>query len=273
MVASIGKIASPAQGAGKFERDGYYARDDGAHREASARAGKGAEALGLEGPVDPEAFRRVLEGEVPGGRRLGRKEIDGTVRHRPRPRRDAERAQIRIADGEGAWLLGRQGPGACPQGRTRPRRAGACSRVPAMWRATWRPGRWATLPSASRCSAMPTCWRRRAREPGAATVEAAKRGIAAPERGGSRHAARGSAGDDTTGGAPGSAEVPCTGGASARSVAPVAAWARVLRPVLASCTLGAGTDAGAPCRGGGPAARTGYRFVGAVTEKTLKRSD
>ena len=83
MVASIGKIASPAQGVGYFEKDGYYARDDGAHREASAWEGKGAEALGLAGPVDPEAFRRVLEGEVPGGRRLGRMEPDGTVRHRP----------------------------------------------------------------------------------------------------------------------------------------------------------------------------------------------
>ncbi|MDE0052859.1 MAG: relaxase domain-containing protein [Gammaproteobacteria bacterium] len=63
--------------------DGYCARDDGAHREASVWAGKGAEALGLSGPVDPEAFRRVLKGEVPGGRRLGRKEPDGTVKDRP----------------------------------------------------------------------------------------------------------------------------------------------------------------------------------------------
>ena len=83
MVASIGKIASPAQGVGYFEKDGYYARDDAVHREASAWAGKGAEALGLSGPVDPERFRAVLEGEVPGGRRLGRKEIDGGITHRP----------------------------------------------------------------------------------------------------------------------------------------------------------------------------------------------
>ena len=83
MVASIGKIASPAQGVGYFEKDGYYTKDDGAHREASAWAGRGAEALGLAGPVDPEAFRRVLEGEVPGGRRLGRKEPDGSITHRP----------------------------------------------------------------------------------------------------------------------------------------------------------------------------------------------
>ena len=27
MVASIGKIASPSQGVGYFEKDGYYARD------------------------------------------------------------------------------------------------------------------------------------------------------------------------------------------------------------------------------------------------------
>ncbi len=72
---------------GYFERDGYHAKDDGAHREASAWAGRGAEALGLSGPVDPEAFRRVLEGEVfrngsgagPGGRRLDRKEPDGGI--------------------------------------------------------------------------------------------------------------------------------------------------------------------------------------------------
>ena len=40
-------------------------------------------ALGLSGPVDAERFRVVLEGEVPGGRRLGRKELDGGITHRP----------------------------------------------------------------------------------------------------------------------------------------------------------------------------------------------
>ena len=47
MVASIGKIVSPAQGVSYYERDGYYARDDPAHREASAWAGKGAAVLGV----------------------------------------------------------------------------------------------------------------------------------------------------------------------------------------------------------------------------------
>ena len=83
MVASIGKIASPSQGASYFERDGYYGRDDPAHKEASAWAGRGAEELGLSGPVDSDAFRAILEGKVPGGRQLGRKDLDGNIQHRP----------------------------------------------------------------------------------------------------------------------------------------------------------------------------------------------
>ncbi len=83
MVASIGKIASPSQGAAYFEKDGYYARDDPAHKEASVWAGRGAEELGLSGPVDSDAFRGILEGKVPGGRQLGRKDLDGNIQHRP----------------------------------------------------------------------------------------------------------------------------------------------------------------------------------------------
>ena len=85
MVASIGAVASPSQGAGYYERDGYYAKDDPAHREASAWAGRGAAALGLEGPVDPETFKAVLEGTVPdgSGRRLGRIGKGGAFEHRP----------------------------------------------------------------------------------------------------------------------------------------------------------------------------------------------
>ena len=85
MVASIGAVASPSQGITYYERDGYYARDDPAHKEGSAWFGKGAEALGLEGPVDAETFKDLLAGEVPDetGRRLGRKDKDGNVHHRP----------------------------------------------------------------------------------------------------------------------------------------------------------------------------------------------
>ena len=85
MVVSIGAVASPAQGVSYYERDGYYARDDPAHREASAWIGEGAEALGLDGPVAPDSFKSVLEGEVPdgSGRRLGRLDRDGHRIHRP----------------------------------------------------------------------------------------------------------------------------------------------------------------------------------------------
>ncbi len=82
---SIGALASAAQGASYYERDGYYAKDDPEHREASAWAGKGAEELGLKGPVDPDTFRAVLEGQVPDGSdtRLGRRGRDGDIQHRP----------------------------------------------------------------------------------------------------------------------------------------------------------------------------------------------
>ena len=85
MVASIGAVAAPAQGASYYERDGYYAKDDPAHRDASAWAGRGAEELGLEGAVDPDTFKAVLEGRVPDGSdtRLGRRAKDGSIEHRP----------------------------------------------------------------------------------------------------------------------------------------------------------------------------------------------
>ena len=85
MVASIGAVAAPAQGASYYERDGYYAKDDPEHKDASAWAGRGAEELGLTGPVDPGTFRAVLEGKVPDGSdtRLGRRGKDGEITHRP----------------------------------------------------------------------------------------------------------------------------------------------------------------------------------------------
>ena len=82
---SIGALASAAQGASYYERDGYYAKDDPEHQAASAWAGKGAEELGLKGPVDPETFKAILEGKVPDGSdtRLGRRGKDGEIHHRP----------------------------------------------------------------------------------------------------------------------------------------------------------------------------------------------
>ena len=82
---SIGALASAAQGASYYERDGYYAKDDPDHRAASAWAGTGAAELGLDGEVDAEVFRAVLEGKVPDGSdtRLRRKAKDGEIAHRP----------------------------------------------------------------------------------------------------------------------------------------------------------------------------------------------
>ena len=85
MVASIGALTSAAQGVSYYERDGYYAKDDAGHRQASGWFGSGAAEAGLEGTVDPDAFRRVLEGVVPdgSGRQLGRMGKDGERLHRP----------------------------------------------------------------------------------------------------------------------------------------------------------------------------------------------
>ena len=83
MVASIGVVTSPSQGVSYYQRDGYYAKDDPAHLEASAWAGKGAEALGLSGPVDPDTFQAILEGKVPDGPHLGKRGKEGEIEHRP----------------------------------------------------------------------------------------------------------------------------------------------------------------------------------------------
>ena len=85
MVVSVGSVASAAQGASYYERDGYYTKDDPEHLRMSAWAGRGAAELGLEGNVDPEAFKAVLRGEVPdgSGQRLGRMDREGNVIHRP----------------------------------------------------------------------------------------------------------------------------------------------------------------------------------------------
>ena len=82
---SIGAIASAAQGASYYQKDGDYGKDDPGHREASAWLGKGAEALGLSGPVDPGTFRTILEGKVPdgSGTELGKRGRNGEITHRP----------------------------------------------------------------------------------------------------------------------------------------------------------------------------------------------
>ena len=79
MVASIGKIVSPAQGVSYYEGDGSL-RQGRSGAPGGERLGRqGRFALGLSGPVDPETFTAILEGRVPGGSPLGRRDKDGNV--------------------------------------------------------------------------------------------------------------------------------------------------------------------------------------------------
>ena len=66
-----------------FERDGYYAKNDPEHRQASFWHGAAAKALGLRAHVRPSRFEEVLSGWVPGtDTRLGRLR-EGAHEHRP----------------------------------------------------------------------------------------------------------------------------------------------------------------------------------------------
>ncbi|MCV0382818.1 MAG: relaxase domain-containing protein [Erythrobacter sp.] len=70
MVATLTKLSDPAAAAAYYEADDYYTRDAGGHWH-----GRGAEALGLSGEVDPEQFAELLAGRLPDGTLLG------TTRH------------------------------------------------------------------------------------------------------------------------------------------------------------------------------------------------
>ena len=73
----------PGDGRADGDAAGYYARAHHEHRKGSHWRGSGAAALKLRGHITSDAFRRVLEGYVPGtGLRLGRVR-DGAHEHRP----------------------------------------------------------------------------------------------------------------------------------------------------------------------------------------------
>ena len=83
MVATVFELKSSAVTVSYFERDGYYAKNDPEHRQASFWRGTAAEALGLGGHVRPKRFESVLAGFVPGTDiRLGRMR-EGERVHRP----------------------------------------------------------------------------------------------------------------------------------------------------------------------------------------------
>ncbi|MBA4044678.1 MAG: AAA family ATPase [Erythrobacter sp.] len=62
---SISLVGSAGGAATYFSKDDYYVGDGPA--ELSEWAGKGAEALGLKGPVSKEDFEKVLDGKLPDG--------------------------------------------------------------------------------------------------------------------------------------------------------------------------------------------------------------
>ncbi len=83
MVATVTALRSSANAVSYFEKDGYYARDDPEHRDASFWHGGAAADAGLKAHVLPYEFEDVLDGWVPGTEiRLGRPR-EGEHDHRP----------------------------------------------------------------------------------------------------------------------------------------------------------------------------------------------
>ena len=83
MVAKVRPLKSSAAAVSYYEKDGYYAKDDPEHRDASFWHGGAAKDLGLKGHVLPGEFEDLLAGWVPGTEiRLGRTR-EGENDHRP----------------------------------------------------------------------------------------------------------------------------------------------------------------------------------------------
>ena len=76
-------LTSVSQAGSYYEIDDYYTRESaGEHQALSQWYGKGAAALGLSGPIKPQDFQAMLNGELPSGERLGRM-VKGERQHRP----------------------------------------------------------------------------------------------------------------------------------------------------------------------------------------------
>lgn len=68
---SVATVRSAGGAASYFAADNYYTREQG----QGEWFGKGAEALGLTGKVDPKTFEALLQGRLPEGSRVGREDI------------------------------------------------------------------------------------------------------------------------------------------------------------------------------------------------------
>ena len=112
MVATVVELASSAAALSYYERDGYYAKNDPEHRQASFWHGAAAGALGLRGHVHPRRFEELLSGEVPDkGIRLGRMR-EGERQHRPRLGPHLLGPEVRVSGG-----IGRRRPQGDPGAR------------------------------------------------------------------------------------------------------------------------------------------------------------
>jgi conjugative relaxase-like TrwC/TraI family protein len=78
MVATVSGLTSSAQAASYYEADDYYAEGG---QSPSSWEGKAADDLGLEGEVDRDTFRALLDGKI-AGHQLGTMR-DGQLDHRP----------------------------------------------------------------------------------------------------------------------------------------------------------------------------------------------
>lgn len=79
---TIANIKSSAKALDYYSRDNYYTKGSPEQLASSEWYGKGAEALNLEGTIDKDSFKQVLDGKLPNGIELGRKE-KGEIVHAP----------------------------------------------------------------------------------------------------------------------------------------------------------------------------------------------
>ena len=83
MVATVYELKSSAVSVSYYERDGYYAKNDPEHRQASFWYGAAAKAQGLRAHVRPSLFEEVLSGWVPGTDIYLGRTREGQYEHRP----------------------------------------------------------------------------------------------------------------------------------------------------------------------------------------------
>lgn len=75
---SMAGLKSAAQAGSYYSKDNYYTQDEAS--AASEWTGAGAREAGLDGPVDVDAFTKILNGELPDGTRIG---VAANREHRP----------------------------------------------------------------------------------------------------------------------------------------------------------------------------------------------